>query len=86
MVLYISGDIGGTNSRLQLWDLLSYSTNNNNQINNYNEQLLYEFTYRSKQYNSMIDILNKLIATFRNIHSKYKTTPITACVLAVAGM
>lgn len=74
MVLYVAGDIGGTNSRLQLFDYTDRY-----------EQLLSENTYPSKKYNSMVEILNIFIQACYKTNKIHKSTPIIACTLAVAG-
>ena len=92
MATYLAGDIGGTNSRLQLWRVTSpaalsgSSSASSSEDGHPEEQLVFEKVYRSQDYASLTYIIQQflaLVVTELKV-SEEENHPI-ACCLAVAG-
>ena len=62
MVRYVAGDIGGTNSRLQLMEL---PEEKDGSINQELEAVIAEETYPSQQYASLTFVIQKFLNTVR---------------------
>lgn len=75
MVLYIAGDIGGTNSRLQLIEVV-----NNSNKDKPVENIIAEHTYRSGQYVTLTSIVKEFIRDYNK-----NNDDIAAACFAVAG-
>src|SRR5437868_5418188 len=91
MVRYIAGDIGGTNSRLHLMQIIEEKSSNNQDNNDegeeldenrssYDEMLIAEEVYPSQHYSSLTFIIQKFLSKY----VKDDDYPIAAC-LVVAG-
>ena len=81
MVRYVAGDIGGTNSRLQLMEL---PEDQDGQFNQEEERVVAEETYPSQKYASLTYIIQKFLETVsRTAHSH--SAPHTQQLAAVAG-
>ena len=71
MVRYVAGDIGGTNSRLQLIELPE--DKGDGQFNQEEERVVAEETYPSQKYASLTFIIQKFLEAVSN------TPPNTHC-------
>ena len=78
MVRYVAGDIGGTNSRLQLIELPV--DERDGQFNQELERVVAEETYPSQKYASLTFIIQKFLEAYNK-----DAEPAIACCLAVAG-
>ena len=76
MVRYVAGDIGGTNSRLQLMELPQDV--GDGQFNQEAERVVAEETYPSQKYASLTFIIQKFLATVSRTTTHTLTTATNA--------